>query len=72
MSSDQVAGKLGIWAKKEAFFRQLRGLSLEQVGTVLRELARIDYSIKTGGSNCKVALECLVMQLGTGFKSAVG
>ena len=72
MNSGQVAGKLGIWGRKEAFFRQLSGLTLEQTGSVLRELARIDYSIKTGGTNCRVAIEQLVMRLGVTFKSAAG
>lgn len=72
MNSNQVASKLGIWGRKEAFFRQLSGLTLEQTGSVLRELARIDYSIKTGGTSCRVAIEQLVMRLGAGFKSAAG
>jgi DNA polymerase-3 subunit delta len=72
LNDNQVAGKLGIRWGIEEFFEQVSGMSLKQIGTVLRELARIDYSIKTGGSSCRVAIEQLVMRLGVVFKSAAG
>ena len=72
MNGNQVTGKLGIKWRQEEFIRQVSLMSLEQIGTVLRELARIDYSIKTGGASCRVAIEQLVMRLGVTFKSAAG
>jgi DNA polymerase-3 subunit delta len=72
LNSNQVAGKLGIRWGKEEFFEQVSGMSLKRTGTILRELARIDYSIKTGGTSCRVAIEQLVMKLGVAFKSAAG
>lgn len=72
IGGNQAAGKLGIRWRQEEFIRQVSRMSLEQIGTVLRELARIDYSIKTGGTSCRVAIEQLVMRLGVTFKSAAG
>ena len=61
----QVAGKLGIWYNKESFFGQLGRMTLKQIGTMICELARIDYEIKTGQTLAKVAIEQLVYQLGS-------
>ncbi len=63
MNAYQVAGKLRIWGNKDAFFKQLRGLSLERIAGFQSELARIDYAIKTGQKTPEAALEMLVMKM---------
>lgn len=59
----RICKQLGIWANKPAFFSQLGKVSLEMIGQVLAELARIDYSVKTGRAQTKVAVEQLLLEL---------
>ena len=63
LAPNQVAGKLRIWGNKDAFFAQVNKISLEKIGGVLGELARIDYGIKTGQKDAKGAIEQLVLKL---------
>jgi DNA polymerase III subunit delta len=59
----QVAGELKIWGNKNAFFAQLRKVTLKQIGDNLQYLAEIDYAIKTGQAKPQVAAEQLVFKL---------
>lgn len=61
---NQVATQLGLWGNVDGFFSQLSRISLEGIGTVLAQLARIDYLVKTGQADVKVAVEQLVLRLG--------
>ena len=62
----QVMSELRVWGNVEGFFRQVRGMSLERIGGVICELARIDYASKTGGGATKVAIEQLVLKMSIG------
>ena len=62
---NQIAKQLGLWGNVDGFFSQLSRISLEDIGTVLTQLARIDYLVKTGQTNVKIALEQLVLKLST-------
>ena len=64
MGQRDVMSQLRIWGNVDGFFRQLRQMSLERIGGVICELARIDYLSKTGGTTGKVAIERLVVTLG--------
>jgi DNA polymerase III delta subunit len=64
MGQRDVMSQLRIWGNVDGFFRQLRQMSLERIGGVICELARIDYASKTGGTTGKVAIERLVVTLG--------
>lgn len=59
----EVAKKLRIWSNTDGFFSQLRRLTLKQIGSVLQRLADMDYAIKTGRTNAKVAVEQLIFKL---------
>lgn len=59
----QIASELRIWGKKDAFFSQLKKMSLKQIGNCLEQLAQIDYQIKTGQTKPKIAIEQFVMRL---------
>lgn len=61
-----VAKRLRIWANKERFFTQLRQISLEQIGSILEELAAIDHASKTGQGQTPIAIERLVLKLAGG------
>ena len=61
----QVAAQLGLWGNVDGFFSQLSRVSLEGIGTVLAQLARIDYLVKTGQTDVKIAVEQLVLKLST-------
>lgn len=63
ISQYQIAGQLKIWGNKEAFFRQLKKVSLKQVGEQIKHLAQIDYAIKTGQAKPRTAAEQLVYKL---------
>ena len=64
INANQIADKLRIFGDKGAFFRQIRKVSLEQIGMILSELARIDYSVKTGMMTGRVAIEQLIFKVG--------
>lgn len=63
LNPGQVAGKLGIWGNKEAFFAHLRKMTLRQIALVLLKLGEIDYAIKTGRTKADAAIERLVLSL---------
>jgi len=65
----EIAKRLRIWGNKESFFSQLRKMSLKQIGDVLKELAAIDYAIKTGREKTEAAMEQLVIKLAGGQNS---
>ena len=72
---DEVAKRVRIWSNKESFFKQLRQMSLKQIGEYLQQLGETDYAIKTGRAKAKVAMEQLVLKLAansTVRRSAVG
>jgi DNA polymerase III delta subunit len=56
---------LGLWGNVDGFFGQLSRINLEGIGGVLAQLARIDYLVKTGQTDVKIALEQLVLSLGS-------
>ena len=62
-SPQQIAPRLKVWRRQEAFFQQARRLSLVQIGSVLAQLAHIDHGIKTGRTTAPVAMERLLMEL---------
>jgi DNA polymerase-3 subunit delta len=62
----EIANRLRIWSNKDGFFLQVRRLSLKQLGENLQQLADMDYAIKTGRTNAKVAIEQLVLKLAAG------
>lgn len=62
-SVNAVAGRLRMWYNKDAQFAQVRRLSLRQLGDRLQELAGIDYAIKRGLAQPRVALEQLVLSM---------
>jgi DNA polymerase-3 subunit delta len=59
----EIGNRLRIWSNKDSFFSQVRTMSLKQVGENLRQLANIDYAIKTGRTKPHVAIEQLVLKL---------
>ena len=59
----QVTKQLRIWGNEAAFFTQVSKLSLQSLGAVIAELAKIDHAMKTGGMNGKVAIEQLIFKL---------
>jgi DNA polymerase-3 subunit delta len=66
LGADEVASRLRIWGNKAGFFQQVRKMSLEQIGSVLQQLATIDFKIKTGQTKADVAVEQLVLNLPRG------
>jgi len=60
-----IVKKLRIWSNKDSFFAQLRKMSLKQIGSILQQLADIDFKIKTGQTKANVAIEQLVLNLHT-------
>lgn len=62
----EIARTLRIWSNKERFFLQLRKMPLKQIGSILEQLAEMDYAIKTGRTQTEVAIEQLVLKLAAG------
>ena len=61
-----VISKLRIWGNKEGFLKQLRKMSLRQIGDNIQRLAITDYQIKMGQVKAQLAIEQLVFKLATG------
>ncbi len=62
-SQYDVAGKARIFYNKEAHFALLKRLSLKQIGDQIQRLAEIDYAIKRGQAQPRIAIEQFVLQL---------
>lgn len=60
-----VAKKIGIWYNEDAFFGQLRKVTLEGIADLLKTLAETDHAIKTGRTKPRIAAEQLVLKLAT-------
>ncbi len=63
VSQRQVSEKLRIWGNKEAFFGQIRRVSLRQIASMLAELGHIDYAVKTGRRDVRSAMEQMVLKM---------
>jgi len=58
---NDIAKKLRLW--KNENFTLLRRISLKQIGDQLQQLAAIDYAIKRGQAQPRIAIEQLVLRL---------
>jgi DNA polymerase-3 subunit delta len=58
---NDIAKKLRLW--KDENFTLLRRISLKQIGDQIQRLAEIDYAIKRGQAQPRVAIEQLVLRL---------
>jgi len=65
----EVAKRLRIWGNKDNFFKQLRQMTLKQIGDNLQRLAAMDFAIKTGRTKADIATEQLVLNLAAGLKA---
>ncbi|MBN2456215.1 MAG: DNA polymerase III subunit delta [Sedimentisphaerales bacterium] len=65
ISREQVAKQLHIWSNKGNFFTQVDGMTFNALGSVLQRLAKMDFEIKTGRANARVAIEQLVLLFGS-------
>ncbi len=61
----EIAKRLRIWDKSDSFFSHIRRMTLKQIGSILQQLADIDFKIKTGQTRAEVAMEQLVLNLTT-------
>ncbi|MBU1260798.1 MAG: DNA polymerase III subunit delta [Planctomycetes bacterium] len=59
---DEVARKLRVWNQKQ-FFDVIRKMTLKRIGDCLRQLAEIDYQIKTGRATAQTAIESMIVEL---------
>jgi len=67
VSRAEVAKKVRVFGNKSNdFFRQVGQMPLTKTASVMKELARIDHAMKTGGTSGKVAIERLVIKLCSG------
>jgi len=57
----EIAERLRIWGNRNAFFSHVRAMSLQQIGDRLKQLADIDYDIKTGRTQPEVAIEQFIL-----------
>ncbi len=62
----QIETKLRIWDNADAFFANLRRVSLKKIGQYLQQLGETDYAIKTGQTQVQVAMEQFVLSLAAG------
>lgn len=63
-----IISQLRIWARAEQFIRQVRQLSIQQIGAILQTLMKIDWATKTGAGTVRRGLEKLIV----GFCQAPG
>jgi len=67
VSSSQIFNTLQIWRDRNSYIVQLNKMTLEQIGSILQELAAIDYALKTGQAKAEVAMEQLIIKITTSF-----
>jgi len=67
MDQWQVGKKLRIWYSRDSFFDSLGRASLHQIGSLIQELAWLDYNIKTGRKNVQAAAEELILRLAADY-----
>lgn len=58
-----AAAKAGMFYNKEQQLAQTRRLSIKQIGDQLKGLAEIDYAIKTGQTQPRIAIEQFVLKM---------
>jgi DNA polymerase-3 subunit delta len=58
-----AAGKAGIYYNKDVQLSQLRRLTIKQIGDQLKGLAEIDFAIKTGQAQPRIAIEQFVLKM---------
>ncbi|MBN1393210.1 MAG: DNA polymerase III subunit delta [Sedimentisphaerales bacterium] len=59
----EAAGRARIFYNKESKLAQLRRLSIKQIGDQLKGLAEIDYAIKRGQAQPRIAIEQFVLKM---------
>ena len=59
----QIKQKLWLGYNADAQFAQLRQLTIRQIGDQLKQLAEIDYAIKRGQAQPRIAIEQLVLKM---------
>jgi DNA polymerase-3 subunit delta len=59
----EIEKRLNIRFGRDAFFEQLKKMSLKQIRAVLSRLGEIDYQLKTGQARPQAAIECLILKL---------
>ena len=69
VNASQISSRLRIWGNREAFFSQLRRLSLRQIGSGIEYLAETDHAIKTGHITPGAAAEQLIFRFLPSAKS---
>jgi DNA polymerase-3 subunit delta len=60
---NQITSTFRVWRIKDSFFRNLKLLTFQKIGSYLQNLAATDYAIKTGQTTPRVALERLVIEM---------
>ena len=53
------------WRGRDTFMAQVQRLTLEQISGLIQRLAEIDFQIKTGQTRAEVAIEQLVLSMGS-------
>lgn len=70
VSPQQAAAKAGVRFKQNEFLQQAGRLSLDQLASILAELGRVDFGMKTGQTTAPIAIERLIMKIFTMQKRA--
>lgn len=63
ISAADIVKQMRIWNNKDKFFSQLRKVSLRQIAGYLKQLAEVDFEIKTGRTTAPIAMEQFVLSL---------
>jgi DNA polymerase-3 subunit delta len=58
---DDVARRLRIWNQNQ-FFDVIKKMTLKRIADCLRQLAEIDYQVKTGKATAQTAIESMIVQ----------
>jgi DNA polymerase-3 subunit delta len=63
LTSYQIKQKLWLGYNADAQFAQLKNLTIRQIGDQLKQLAEIDFAIKRGQAQPRIAIEQLVLNM---------
>ena len=70
LSPQQAAMKTGVRYKQNEFLQQVARLSLTQLASIMAELGRIDFGLKTGQTAATVSMERLILMIASMQKNA--
>jgi DNA polymerase-3 subunit delta len=67
----EIIRQVRIWSNQNQFIRQVKQYRIEKIGSILKQLMRIDHASKSGGGTVRMGLEKLILEFSSIKRRAV-